>query len=62
MPEAIFVSIIRPVPAKGGRRATVKAFALHTADGRPATLTLAPPRPVLTRRPFADAFRALGLS
>lgn len=61
MPKAILISITKRAPAEGRRHATVKAAALHAADGRPSTLTVAPPRPVLTRRPFADAFQALGL-
>lgn len=62
MPEAIFISIRRPARAEGARRASLHGYALSTPAGRPSTLTVAPPRPVLTRRPFADAFQALGLT
>lgn len=61
MPQAIFISIRRPVRAEGVRRATVQGYALSAPASRPAVVTLATPRPVMTNRPFATAFRALGL-
>ncbi len=62
MQKAIFISIRRPVPTEGGRRATIQAFALHTPVGRPSVLTVAAPRPVLTPQPFTDAFQAVDLA
>lgn len=59
MPEAVFISIRARRSAEGGRRATVEAFALR-AD-RHVTLTTIAPRPLVTERPFAEAFRALSL-
>lgn len=61
MPEAVFISIRRPASTEGARRATVQGHALRTPEARPAILTVAEPRPVMTSRPFADAFRAPGL-
>lgn len=61
MPQAIFISIRRLARAEGACRATVQGHALSAPATRPAVLTLAAPRPVMTDRPFAAAFRALGL-
>lgn len=62
MPQAVFISIRRPAPTEGAGRATLQGYALRTPEARPAILTVAEPRPVMTTRPFADAFRALGLT
>lgn len=62
MPEAVFVSIRGRAAAEGARAAIVQGYALRTSLGRAVTLTVAPPRPVVTAHPFADIFHTLGLS
>jgi len=62
MPEAIFLSIRRPARAEGAPRATLQGFALSAQAGGPAVLTLATAHQMESPRPFADAFRALGLT